>query len=80
MRVYRGQFTVSLTNAAALSPPDSASGLSGARFFRIRFIRRFTRRHLRSTRSYMLNTRNEETNTVFYSYLACFVNTLTLNT
>jgi len=29
--------------------------------------------------AYMLNTRNEETNTVFYSYLACFVNTFTLN-
>jgi len=27
----------------------------------------------------MLNTRNEETNLVFYSYLACFVNTFTLN-
>jgi len=27
----------------------------------------------------MLNTRNEEKNTVFYSYLACFVNTSTLN-
>jgi len=30
--------------------------------------------------SYMLNKRNEETNTVFFSYLACFVNTFTLNT
>ena len=29
--------------------------------------------------SYMLNTRNEETNTVFYSCLACFVNTLSSN-
>ena len=29
--------------------------------------------------AYMLNTRNEENNTVFYSYLACFVNTFTLN-
>jgi len=29
--------------------------------------------------SYMLNTRNEEKNTVFYSYLACFVNPFTLN-
>jgi len=27
----------------------------------------------------MLNTRNEERNAVFYSYLACFVNTFTLN-
>jgi len=27
---------------------------------------------------YMLNTRNEEKNTVFYSCLACFVNTVTL--
>jgi len=27
---------------------------------------------------YMLNTRNEEKNTVFYSYVACFVNTFTL--
>jgi len=27
----------------------------------------------------MLNTRNEEKNTVLYLYLACFVNTLTLN-
>ena len=27
----------------------------------------------------MLNTRNEENNTVFYSYLAHFVNTVTLN-
>jgi len=27
----------------------------------------------------MLNTQNEETNTVFYTYVACFVNTLTLN-
>ena len=26
----------------------------------------------------MLNTRNEEKNTVIYSYLACFVNTFTL--
>jgi len=29
--------------------------------------------------SYMLNTRHEENNTVFYSYSACLVNTLTLN-
>jgi len=29
--------------------------------------------------AYMLNTRSEEKNTVFYSYLACFVNTCTLN-
>jgi len=28
---------------------------------------------------YVLNTRNEETNTAFYSYLSCFVNTFTLN-
>jgi len=28
--------------------------------------------------AYMLNTRNEENNTVFYSYLACFVNTFSL--
>ena len=28
---------------------------------------------------YMLNTRNEEKNTVLYSRLACFVNTFTLN-
>jgi len=27
----------------------------------------------------MLNMRNEYKNTVFYSYLACFVKTLTLN-
>jgi len=27
----------------------------------------------------MLNMRSEEENTRFYSYLACFVNTLTLN-
>ena len=27
----------------------------------------------------MLNTRNEGTNKVFYSYLACFVNTFTMN-
>jgi len=27
----------------------------------------------------MLNTWNEENITVFYSYLACFVNTVTLN-
>jgi len=27
----------------------------------------------------MLNTRNEENNTGFYSYVACFVNTCTLN-
>jgi len=27
----------------------------------------------------MLNTRNEEKNTVFYSYLACLMNTFTLN-
>jgi len=27
----------------------------------------------------MLNTRNEETNTGFYAYLACLVNTVTLN-
>ena len=27
----------------------------------------------------MLNTRNEETNTVFYSYFACFVSAFTLN-
>ena len=31
------------------------------------------------SRPYMLNTRNEETNTAFYSYLACFVNILALN-
>ena len=30
-------------------------------------------------RPYMLNTRNEEKKTVFYSYLACFVNTSTSN-
>jgi len=29
---------------------------------------------------YMLNTWSEEQNTGFYSYLACFVNTLILNT
>jgi len=29
--------------------------------------------------TYMLNTRNEEKNTVFYSCLACFVKTFTLN-
>ena len=28
---------------------------------------------------YVLNTQSEEKNTVFYSYLACFVNALTLN-
>ena len=27
----------------------------------------------------MLNTRNEVKNTMFYSYLACFVNTFSLN-
>jgi len=27
----------------------------------------------------MLNTRNEENNTPFYSYFACFVNVFTLN-
>jgi len=27
----------------------------------------------------MLNTQHEETNTVLYSYLACFVNTYTLD-
>ena len=27
----------------------------------------------------MLNTRNDEENTVFYLWLACFVNTFTLN-
>jgi len=27
----------------------------------------------------MLNTRNEEKNTAVYSYLACFVNTFSLN-
>ena len=27
----------------------------------------------------MLNTQSEEKNMVFYSYLACFMNTLTLN-
>jgi len=27
----------------------------------------------------MLNTRNEEKNTVFYSYLACLVDTFALN-
>jgi len=41
-------------------------------------------RHHRNYRqgcvAYMLNTRGEEQNTVFYSYLACFVNILTLNT
>jgi len=29
--------------------------------------------------AYVSNTRNKENNTVFYSYSACFVNTLTLN-
>jgi len=29
--------------------------------------------------AYTLNTRNEEKNTVFHSYLACFVHTRTLN-
>jgi len=29
--------------------------------------------------SYVLNTLYEENNTVFYSYLACFLNTLSLN-
>ena len=28
---------------------------------------------------YMLNTQNEETNTVFFSYLACCMNTLPMN-
>ena len=31
-------------------------------------------------RTYMLSTRNEEKTTVFYSYLACLVNTFSLNT
>jgi len=30
-------------------------------------------------RPYMLNTRNEDTNTAFYSELACFVNRFPLN-
>ena len=29
--------------------------------------------------SYMLNTWSEEKNTAFYSYIACFMNTVTLN-
>jgi len=29
--------------------------------------------------SYMLNTRSEKQNTVFYSYLACFVKIFTFN-
>ena len=29
--------------------------------------------------AYMLNTQNEEKNTVLYSHLACFVNTCTLH-
>ena len=29
--------------------------------------------------SYMLNARNEDKKTVFYTYLACFVNTVLLN-
>jgi len=33
----------------------------------------------RGWQSYMLNTRNEEKNTAFDSYLACFVNTFTLH-
>ena len=33
----------------------------------------------RARGAYMLNTRNEENLTVFYSYVACFVNTFTLN-
>jgi len=28
---------------------------------------------------YMLNTRNKENNTAFYSYVTCFVNTCTVN-
>jgi len=36
-------------------------------------------RYFRAHSPYVLNTRNEENNMVFYSYLACFVNTLTLN-
>jgi len=34
----------------------------------------------KGSRSYMLNTWSKEQNTVFYSFVACFVNTLTLNT
>jgi len=34
---------------------------------------------LEASRSCMSNTRNEETNTVIYSYIPCFVNTFTLN-
>jgi len=30
-------------------------------------------------RTYILNTRGEEKHTVFYAYVACFMNTLTLN-
>jgi len=34
----------------------------------------------KGSQAYMLNARNEEKNTVFYSCSACFVNTFTLNT
>ena len=33
----------------------------------------------RGAGAYMLNTRNEETNTVFYSCVACFVQTFTFH-
>jgi len=33
-----------------------------------------------SPSTYVLNTQGEEKNTVFYLYLACFVNIFTLNT
>ena len=32
-----------------------------------------------TAKPYILNTRSEEHNTVFYSYLLCFMNTVTLN-
>ena len=37
-------------------------------------------RHAGAATAYMLNTGSSEYNAVFYSYLACFVNILTLNT
>jgi len=41
--------------------------------------RRMIDSHNKALKPYVLNTRSEEENTVFYSYVVCCVNTSTLN-
>jgi len=61
---------------AVLAPTGPASSTSSSSAVAASASRRSRRFGLSA---YMLNTRNEEKNTVFYSYLACFVNTFSWN-